>query len=272
MEKIKVVGYTRVSTKNQSEHGFSLAEQEREIQQYCTDNNFQLVELFTDEGISGARVDDDTMEVSRAGLQRMLDRLQQKDIKFVVVLSTSRLWRSDLAKALIVHKLKKLGVDIKAIDRPDYSVYANTPADVLMQGFIELIDVYEIADIKMKLQRGREEKARQGGYSGGKAPFGYKSKRGSKVLEINEREAAAVRRCYELLASLPDLTYAEVAALLTVEGYRNRAGRQISPTLVYRIVHNYSFYIGLYQYGGITAKGQHPPILCISQQTHQTDE
>lgn len=270
MGKTKVVGYTRVSTKNQSEHGFSLAEQEREIQQYCTDNGFELVELFTDEGISGASVDDDTMEVSRAGLQMMLDRLQQKDIKFVVVLSTSRLWRSDLAKALIVHKLKKVGVDIKAIDRPDYSVYANTPADVLMQGFIELIDVYEIADIKMKLQRGREEKARQGGYSGGKAPFGYKSKRGSKVLEINEKEAATVRRCYEFAKS-PNLTYEQIASLLTVEGHRNRAGRPISATLVYRILHNYSFYIGLYQYGGITAKGQHPPILCISQQPHQTD-
>lgn len=261
MEHNQVVGYVRVSTSNQKEYGYSLAEQEREIREYCSTNHFVLSAIYRDEGISGASVDEDSMEIERPGLLALLDRLKQGDIRYIVVLSTSRLWRSDLAKALLVHKLTRLGVDVKAIDRPGYSIRAASPTDMLMSGLLELLDIYEVAEIRQKMHRGRLEKARQGGYSGGRPPFGYRAVRGSRALQICEPEAAAVRRLCELMVLMPDLTGPQLAVWMNEEGYHGRNGSTFNAGLVYRIKRHIPFYLGIYEYAGITAPGQHPPIL-----------
>lgn len=44
----------------------------------------------------------------------------------------------------------------------------------------ELLDVYERLEIALKLKRGRLQKAKDGGYAGGGAPFGYECLRGGK--------------------------------------------------------------------------------------------
>lgn len=261
MNNKNAVGYVRVSTSSQKEYGYSLTEQEREIQQYCQQNGLELIDIYKDEGLSGALVDEDSMEIERPGLLALLDRLKQGDIDFVVVLSTSRLWRSDLAKALLVHKLTRLGVDVKAIDRPGYSIHAASPTDVLMSGLLELLDVYEVAEIRQKMKRGRLEKARQGGYSGGRPPFGYQAVRGGKRLQICEEEAAAVRRLFELMVLMPELTGPQLAAWMNEEGYHGRNGSTFNAGLVYRIKQHLPFYMGLYEYAGIKAQGQHPPLL-----------
>ncbi len=66
---------------------------------------------------------------------------------------------------LIHRELKRYNVDVKAIDRPTYSIYANNPSDVLINGMFELLDTYERLEIAMKLKRGRKKKAEGGGYS-----------------------------------------------------------------------------------------------------------
>lgn len=47
----------------------------------------------------------------------------------IIVLNTSRLWRSDMAKVLIQRELKKHEVDVKAIEQPNYSIYIHDPND-----------------------------------------------------------------------------------------------------------------------------------------------
>jgi hypothetical protein len=49
----KVIGYTRVSTAEQVE-GFGLTVQRRAITDYCKENGLRLVEVLTDEGVSGS--------------------------------------------------------------------------------------------------------------------------------------------------------------------------------------------------------------------------
>ena len=100
---ITVLGYIRVSTANQVKEGYSLEEQLDEIEKFCTANGFNLIETFKDEGKSGAKTDQDEERIEREGLLDMLDRIKEGDIKYIVVLSTNRLWRSDMVK-LIVHR------------------------------------------------------------------------------------------------------------------------------------------------------------------------
>ena len=57
--------------------------------------------IYSDEGISGAKVNEEDLEVDRIGFQSMLAALSTQSIDAVVVLNTSRLWRSDIVKVLV---------------------------------------------------------------------------------------------------------------------------------------------------------------------------
>ena len=258
---INVLGYIRVSTVNQVKEGYSLGEQMDEIEKFCTANGFNLIDTFRDEGKSGAKTDADETTIDRDGLLNMLDRLKVGDIQYIVVLSTNRLWRSDMVKMIIYRELEKYKVDIKSIDVPTYSIYTDNPTDILINGVFEVLDRYERAEITRKLKRGRKKKAEGGGYSGGGAPFGYKAMRGAKVLEIVPEESQLVRRVVELAGGGPDMTLREMASQLTLEGYRGRNGKGPGPMMVKRILDREDFYRGIYKYGGIESIGKHDPIL-----------
>ena len=46
------IGYCRVSTDEQVVDGFSLDTQEREIREYCKNNNIELLRVYVDSGVS----------------------------------------------------------------------------------------------------------------------------------------------------------------------------------------------------------------------------
>ena len=203
---VNVYGYIRVSTEGQVKQGYSLAEQRAEIEKYCSSKSYNLIEIFKDEGISGAKANEDEMSIERDGLLDMLASLKEKDIQYVVVLSTNMLWRSDLVKVLLHRKLKKCSVDIKAIDRPNYFIYTQNQNEIFVNGMFELLDVYERLEIALKLKRGRLQKAKGGGYAGGGVPFGYYCKRGGKKLYVETTEARAVQRVFQVKQLMPDMT------------------------------------------------------------------
>ena len=258
---IKVYGYIRVSTEGQVKQGYSLAEQQAEIERYCKEQGYNLVAIFKDEGISGAKANEDEMSIERDGLLDMLALLKEKDIQYVVVLSTNRLWRSDLVKVLLHRELKKNNVDIRAIDRPNYSIYTQNPNEIFVNGMFELLDVYERLEIALKLKRGRLQKAKSGGYAGGGAPFGYECLRGGKKLYVNATEAKAVRRVFEIKQSFPDMTLKNIAVFMNTEGYKGRKGADFNTMLVKRILDKETFYRGYYNYSGIESIGEYEPIL-----------
>ena len=189
---VNVYGYIRVSTEGQVKQGYSLAEQRAEIEKYCSSKR--------------AKANEDEMSIERDGLLDMLAALKENKIQYIIVLSTNRLWRSDLVKVLLHRELKKNNVDIRAIDRPNYSIYTQNPNEIFVNGMFELLDVHEQLEMALKLKRGRLQKAKGGGYAGGGAPFGYECLRGGKKLYVNATEAKAVQRVFQLKQLMPDMT------------------------------------------------------------------
>ena len=53
MKKLRVIGYTRVSTLEQSREGVSLDNQEHKIRAYADLKDMELVEMIVEEGKSG---------------------------------------------------------------------------------------------------------------------------------------------------------------------------------------------------------------------------
>lgn len=258
---MKVIGYLRVSTSGQAKDGYSLSYQQDEIRSYCQAQSWSLQDIFTDEGISGAKVDEDALEVDRIGFQSMLAALSTQAIDAVVVLNTSRLWRSDIVKVLVHREFKKYGVDVKSIEQPSYSIYKKDPSDFLINGLMELLDAYQRLEISMKLSRGRNKKAQQGGYAGGRAAYGYKARKGQKSIEVNESQAQTVRRLFDIREQHPAWTLTELATNLNEEGYTTQQGKSFTKVQVKRILDRKAFYQGLYLYGDIKADGLHQAII-----------
>jgi site-specific DNA recombinase len=258
---MNVIGYVRVSTQGQVKDGYSLSYQQEEIEKYCREQGWNLLHTFVDAGVSGAKVDDETLEVEREGFQDMLDMLSTLGIDYVVVLQTNRLWRSDIVKALVHREFKKFKVDVRSIDQPTYSIYKKDPADFLINGMLELLDAYQRLEIAMKLGRGRHRKASEGKFAGGGIPFGYKAQRGAKALYVDEQQAIIVRTLFDLKEAYPEWSLSALAAKLNEEGYTTEQEKPFTKVQVKRILDREEFYKGTYRYGNIEAEGKHLAII-----------
>ena len=102
---MKAVGYIRVSTGKQVRKGQGIGVQRDLIKKYCATNKMDLIRIYEDKGISGAKADEKNLTIEREGLQDMLADIHNLNVKHIVVLNTSRLWRSDFVKVLIQREL-----------------------------------------------------------------------------------------------------------------------------------------------------------------------
>lgn len=92
---MKVAIYTRVSSAEQANEGYSIHEQKRKLISFCEVNDWNRYEVFSDPGISGGSME-------RSSLQKLFDRLEEFDL--VLVYKLDRLTRNvrDLLEMLEV--------------------------------------------------------------------------------------------------------------------------------------------------------------------------
>lgn len=254
----KYYGYCRVSTETQAEKGFGLAAQEQAIKKYTRENSLQLERLFMDEGISGnlKDTDDDEAIGKREALMELLAMLEKGDT--VIVLNTSRLWRSDMTKAIIRRELMKREARIISIEQPKYDLYTKDPNDYLINAIMEALDVYERMSISLKLARGRTVKAKGGDKPAGVCPFGYQYTSDKKHVEICQEEAATVRMMFTEGQKGKSLN--QIADMLNERNITTRRGKQWSAGNVQVVLRN-AFYTGELQHQGKAIKGNHAPII-----------
>lgn len=233
---MNVVGYIRVSTQGQARDGYSLKYQEDEIKAYCKEQGLNLIPIYRVEGISGAKLNEEALEIDRVGLQGMLAHLLSVQIDYVIVLNTSRLWRSDIVKVLIQRELKRYGCDIKSIEQPFYSIHKKDPNDFLVNGLMELLDQYQRLEIALKLTKGRNMKAKEDGYAGGRATFGYIKQKGEKELKIHNGHAEVIKRLFQLKQKYKKWSLFRLAEALNEEGYQTTQGKAFMKVQVKRIL------------------------------------
>ena len=86
-DQTRVVGYVRVSSEQQTDHGVSLQAQEEKIRQYCSLYDLTLVDIITDAGVSAKTL-------QREGLQQALSMLTSGQADGIVVVKLDRLTRN----------------------------------------------------------------------------------------------------------------------------------------------------------------------------------
>jgi len=251
-------GYIRVSTETQAEKGYGLEAQENGLIDYADKNSITLERIFRDAGISGNLKDTDEDEAigKRAGLMELLSTVAEGDT--IIVLNTSRLWRSDMTKAIVRRELMKRAVKLISIEQPKYDLYSKDPNDYLINAIMEALDVYERMSISLKLARGRTVKANKGDKPAGVCPFGYRYSADRKHIEINPEEARTVKMIFTEGQKGKSLW--QIAHFLNDQKITTRRGCTWSAGSVQVVLRN-NFYTGVLTHQGREIKGNHEPLI-----------
>lgn len=251
-------GYVRVSTETQAEKGYGLEAQEKGILAYASQNGISIETIFRDAGISGNLRDTDEDEAigKRAGLMELLSTINEGDT--VIVLNTSRLWRSDMTKAIVRRELMKRSAKVLSIEQPKYDLYSKDPSDYLINAIMEALDVYERMSIALKLARGRTVKANKGDKPAGVCPFGYRYTADRKHIEPDPDEAKVVRMLFTEGQKGKSLW--QIAHFMNDQHITTRRGKEWSAASVQVILRN-NFYTGVLTHQGREIKGNHEPLI-----------
>jgi DNA invertase Pin-like site-specific DNA recombinase len=254
-----VYGYVRVSTDTQSEKGYGLDTQRQEIERYCKDHDLQLLNIFEDKGISGTETvetEGDELISKRKGLLELLSALN--GVNTIIVLNTSRLWRSDIAKVLIRREIERKGGEVISIEQPRYSIYKRDPSEVLINGMFELLDEYERISIALKLARGRTTKAHKGDKPAGVTPFGYIYSADKKSVVVADDEAATVKRIFSLAQMGNSIQ--KIVDTLNGDGLITKQGKAWTKATVHGMLRNI-FYTGVFTHQQKEIRGNHEAII-----------
>jgi site-specific DNA recombinase len=246
MEKdktLKLIGYCRVSTENQKEEG-TIDLQIRDIKKFADSNNYDLVETFCDNGVSGS------LEwFERKGMLEMFNYLEQhKDVDGVLIYKLDRLARDLRIQENIIYDLQeKQKKTIISIKEPDLD--SKDITRVLFRQMLSAVAQYERGLITMRMMNGRLRKAEKGGYAGGSVAYGYVCK--NKELKIDRKQAEVVKLIFQLRKKRKSLR--EIVAILNSENIKTaRGGKWYAGTVRY-ILKN-SIYKGRVVYKGVSAE------------------
>ncbi|SNE34913.1 recombinase family protein [Streptococcus pneumoniae] len=186
-EKIKVYLYTRVSTSIQIE-GYSLEAQKSRMKAFAIYNDYEIVGEYEDAGKSGKSIE------GRIQFNRMMEDIKSgKDgVSFVLVFKLSRFARNAADVLSTLQTMQDFGVNLICVED---GIDSSKDAGKLMISVLSAVAEIERENIRVQTMEGRIQKAREGKWNGGFAPYGYQLVDGK--LFINEEEAVAIRTIFE---------------------------------------------------------------------------
>jgi DNA invertase Pin-like site-specific DNA recombinase len=145
----RVALYTRVSTDQQTTDN-----QERELREVAGRSGWQIVAVFSDAGISGAKGRDE-----RPGLDRLMKGIARKEFDLVTAWSVDRLGRSLQNLVAFLAELHSKGVDLYLHQQ---GIDTTTPAGKAMYQMMGVFAEFERAMIRERVNAGLRRAVAQG--------------------------------------------------------------------------------------------------------------
>ena len=231
-EKTKVYLYTRVSTVMQID-GYSLEAQKTKMKSFCDYNDYEIVGEYEDAGKSGKSTE------GRVSFNQMIEDIKSgKDgISFVLVFKLSRFGRNAADVLSCLQVMQDYGVNLICVED---GIDSSKDAGKLMISVLSAVAEIERENIRVQTMEGRMQKAREGKWNGGFAPYGYELKEGK--LYINEEEAIAIRTIFDKYVNT-DMGANAIAKYLENHGIskiprQNGKNPLFDASLIRKIIHN----------------------------------
>lgn len=177
----RAVIYIRESTKFQDPDT-----QEKECRAYCKENDFQIVKTYRD--IASGKKND------RKGFLQMLDDLDVDRFDVLVLWELSRSTRDFITYKTLLDTLIQNNKELHSLQE---GILTQDDIDVEFSNDIRaLINAHERKRVGRRIKFRKNFKTREGYWTNGQAPFGYKLDNG--VLIPDEEEAPVVKEIFEL--------------------------------------------------------------------------
>jgi DNA invertase Pin-like site-specific DNA recombinase len=220
----EAVGYLRVSTERQAHEGVSLSAQEAKIRAWCKANNYSMLALHTDAGLSGSRAD------NRPGLQAALNEVC-KGKAVLVVYSLSRLARSTKDAISISERLNRAGADLVSLSE---RIDTTSASGKMVFRLLAVLAEFERDLISERITTTLAHLKSQGRRVSGLIPYGFNLASDGHTLILNKQEQTAIRRICQLRARGQSLR--QIAATLNRDGILSKLGKPWSPKVVRSIL------------------------------------
>ncbi len=216
----RAVAYLRVSTEDQKK-GYGLSYTGKRVLKHIAKKGHALVGIYADGGFSGS------LEWhERPDLTRLMEaaRRPRTPFDFVCVAEARAIGRRDRAFWPWVWELEDLGV-YTAVVKGDYDNSTAEGRSRMRKDADRAEDEREI--IRDRTQGGLQEKAEDGGYTGGFVPFGYdvadRGVKGESRLVLCDADCRTLRRAREVFVAKK--SWPDTAAVLNAEQLLTRSGR-----------------------------------------------
>lgn len=204
----RCVLYPRVSTEMQVD-GYSLEGQKNMLTRFADREEMIVVDTYEDAGKSGKSIE------GRPAFQKMLRDIEDGlDIDYILVYKLSRFGRNAADILNSLELVQSYGVNLICIEE---GIDSSQTSGKLLISVLSAVAEIERENIIEQTMNGRREKARQGGWNGGFAPYGYTLE--DNKLMIEETEAVAIRKIFELYTS-SEIGLGGIANQLNLQGIR----------------------------------------------------
>ncbi len=187
----KAVIYTRVSTDEQRESGFSLQDQEKRLRAYSEKAGWEIIAHYQD--------DHSAKNFNRPDFQRMLNDLKTGKIKATVFLCVrmDRFSRNVAESLSMIQLLGKYGLEFRTLDQ-NYDLEA--PENWIPYILNMVLPQVENERRGLNTKRGMRQ-ARRNGFWNGKIPKGYSwEQRNGKSYLVPNEDADLIKYAFEELA------------------------------------------------------------------------
>lgn len=251
--KIAVV-YIRVSTEEQSKHGFSVETQTNTCLEFAEKQGYIVKRIFVEEGMSAGSLNrpeaqkllkycDDNKHTTDAIIVWRLDRLSRFCVDY-----------HGTIRPILINR------NIKLLSATEFN--ADTIEGEYMRNIMMCNAEYELSLIRFRTKENMKTIAK-GGRRPAKAPIGYLNigeKGEPKRIIVNEAIAPFIKRAFELY-STGMYSFKTLGEQLYLEGFRNpKTGEKYPPRKFEWMLHN-PFYIGRFEWSGEWYEGSHTPII-----------
>jgi site-specific DNA recombinase len=243
---MKVNLYIRVSTDRQVREGDSLEEQENELKKYCDYRNFEIKNIYIEEGLSAGTT-------NRPEYQKLLKDIREKKVDAVIVKKIDRLSRSLLDFEAFMKLSQENDIEFIAIKENFDTTSALGKAMLRMALVFAQLEREQTSERITDVMTFRASK---GQYNGGIPSYGYTC--ASKELIPYPKEKQVIEIMFEQFLKTKSTT--QTAKILNDAGHRNRHGKKWDMRRLYQILRN-PVYKGILRWKGVEYQGLHQPII-----------
>lgn len=190
-QKIRVCAYARVSSDSDDQLNSFSAQVEYFTQLIQSHSDWEFVDIYADEGITGTRAD------KRNDFQRLMRDCQSGRIDCILVKSVSRFARNSTDCIKAVRELQALGISV-IFEKEQINTGALTN-----EMFLSMMSAFaqeEAISISQNMRRGAVMRMKNGTFRLSQIPYGYRYDEHG-VLTIQSEEAETVRWIYSSFLS-----------------------------------------------------------------------